>query len=146
MNQIELFTEQLPGKPWCSDDEHGAWPRVLTKRAAMRRRYIQPQPPWLRVWVVFDYDHDGAWCAADEAGLPVPTWAAINRQNGHGHLAYGIDTPVRLKRWNGRRGPANYLNQYHLPVPIVGVGRNVETFDHVRKWAYRVVLSQAIRG
>ena len=57
----------------------------------------------------FDVDRDASWYAADEAGLPAPTFTAINRQNGHGHLGYGIDTPVRLEDWNGRRGPTNYL-------------------------------------
>ena len=53
--------------------------------------------------MVFDVDRDASWYAADEAGLPAPTWIAINRRNGHGHLAYRIDTPVRLEDWNGRR-------------------------------------------
>ena len=129
--------------------------------------------------------------------LPAPTFTAINRQNGHGHLGYGIDTPVRLEDWNGRRGPANYLadveramtarlradpyysgftcknplhrhwttlwgdhpytlgelhgwlgdlNQYTLPQRTVGVGRNVETFDAVRAWAYRLVLQHKADG
>lgn len=198
MTQLELFNEELPERPWCSDSEHGAMLRVLPREAAKRRRYIQPQPPWIRVWMVFDVDRDGSWCAADEAGLPGPTWAAINRANGHGHLAYGIDTPVRLERWNGRRGPANYLadveramtarlradpsysgftcknplhrhwttlwtdhpyslgelhgwlgdlNEYRLPAaPAAGVGRNVETFDAVRRWAYRAVLEHKAAG
>ena len=195
--QLELFERHLPDKPWCSDSEHGAYPRVLPVAAAKRRRYIQPQPPWLRVWLVFDVDRDAAWCAADEVGLPAPTITTINRRNGHGHLLYGVDTPVRLEHWNGRRGPANYLadveramtarlradplysgftcknplhrhwttlhhdhpyslgelhgwlgdlNQYHLPAPTVGVGRNVETFDAVRQWAYPLVLPHKADG
>ena len=195
--QLELFEAELPARPWCSDAEHGAWPRVLPKQAAKRRRYIQPQPPWLRVWMVFDVDRDAAWCAADEAGLPAPTITTINRRNGHGHLLYGIDTPVSMERFNGRRGPANYLadveqamtaklgadpsysgfmcknplhkhwttlhhdhpytlgelhgwlgdlNEYTLPQRTVGVGRNVETFDAVRQWAYRLVLQHKADG
>ena len=195
--QLELFERHLPDKPWCTDGDHGSYLRVLPRTAAKRRRYIQPQPPWLRVWMVFDVDRNASWEAADEAGLPAPTWTAINRQNGHGHLGYGIDTPVRLEDWNGRRGPANYaadveramtarlgadpsysgftcknplhrhwitlwsdhpyslgelhgwlgdLNQYPLPQRTVGVGRNVETFDAVRGWAYRRVLQHKADG
>ena len=189
--QLLLFEQHLPARPWCSDADHGRYPRVLPLGAAKRRRYIQPQPPWLRSWMVFDVDRDGSWGAAEDAGLPAPTWLAVNRRNGHGHLAYAIDTPVRLECWNGRRGPAHYLSdieramtvrlradrsysgfmcknplhrhwtvvssehpyslgelhnwlgdldQYHLPGRVTGVGRNVETFDHVRQWAYRAVL------
>ena len=196
-SQLELFERHLPDKPWCSDDDHGRYPRVLPRTAAQRRRYIQPQPPWLRVWMVFDVDRDASWYAAAEANLPAPTFTAINRQNGHGHLGYGIDTAVRLEDWNGRRGPANYLadveramtarlradpyysgftcknplhrswttlwgdhpytlgelhgwlgdlNQYTLPQRTVGVGRNVETFDAVRAWAYRLVLPHKADG
>ena len=166
---------------------------------AKHRRYIQAQPPWLRFWLVFDVDRDASWDAAEVAGLPTPTFIAINRQNGHGHLAYGLDTPVRLEYWNGRRGPANYLaaikcamtarlaadsaycgficknplhrcwatlwsdhlfslgelhgwleddlHQYHLPPreQLTGVGRrNVETFDHVRNWAYCRVFKHKV--
>ena len=56
-----------------------------------------------------DYDHDCSWYVADEAGLPAPTITVVNRDNGHGHLLYGIDTPVRMERWGGRRAPANCL-------------------------------------
>ena len=169
---------------------------MLPRNLAKRRRYVQPQAPWLRVWMVFDVDRDGSWCAADEAGLPAPTWTAINRRNGHGHLAYGIDAPVRLERWGGRRGPANYLadieramvarlgadpsysgftcknplhrswqtlwsehpyslgelhgwlgdlDAYHVD-RVVGCGRNVQTFEHVRRWAYRLVLQHKADG
>ena len=130
-------------------------------------------------------------------GLPAPTITTINRRNGHGHLLYGIDTPVRLEHWNGRRAPANYLadveramtvklradplysgfqcknplhrhwttlhhdhpyslaelhgwlgdlNQYTLPQRTVGVGRNVECFDAVRRWAYRLVREHRADG
>ena len=106
--QLELFERSLPDRPYCTDDfAYGL--KVLPRSMAKQRRYIQPQPPWLRLWLVFDYDHDCAWCAADEAGLPAPTITVVNRQNGHGHLLYGIDTPVRMENWGGRRAPARYL-------------------------------------
>ena len=187
--QLELFERSLPDRPYCTDDfAYGL--RVLPRSMAKHRRYIQPQPPWLRLWLVFDYDRDSAWCAADEAGLPKPTITVINRRNGHGHLLYGIDTPVRMENWGGRRAPARYLadvehamtaqlradpsysgftcknplhrhwvthsidhpyslgelhgwlgdlKKHHLPERVIGVGRNVETFDMTRKWGYRAV-------
>ncbi len=108
MSQLELFEEHLPERPYCTDDFADGL-KVRPRSMAKQRRYVQPQPPWLRVWMAFDYDHDCSWRAADEAGLPAPTIAVINRQNGHGHLLYGIDTPVRMESWGGRREPACYL-------------------------------------
>ena len=163
---------------------------MLPKAKARRCRYIQPQPPWVRAWLIFDYDRDGTWCAADEAELPAPTLTVINPDNGHGHLAYGLAAPVLLGPENSDR-PKRYLaaieramavrlradpsyrgltcknpfhpywetlssghlftlselhawladlNDYRLPKGIViGVGRNVETFEATRRWAYRAV-------
>ena len=194
--QLELFEEQLPERPYCTDN-YACGLRILAKPAAMRRRHIQPQPPWVRVWLVFDYDRNYSWYAADEAGLPSPTITVVNRDNGHGHLLYGIDTPVRMEHWGGRRAPANYLadveramtvrlradprysgficknplhrhwatlyhdhpyslgelhrwlgdlNEYYLPERVIGVGRNVETFDMTRKWAYRAIREHRAAG
>lgn len=194
--QIELFEQHLPERPYCTDNfAHGL--QVLPRNAAKGRLHIQPQPPWLRLWMVFDYDRDCAWCAADEAGLPAPTFTVINCRNGHGHLLYGIDTPVRMESWGGRRAPARYLadveramtvrlgadlsysgficknplhrhwetvsnnrpysigelhrwlgdlDTYTLPQRTVGLGRNVETFDAVRLWAYLAVLEHKAAG
>lgn len=199
VNQLELFERSLPERPYCSNEDKGAYPRVLPRNAAVRRRYIQPQPPWLRAWMVFDVDRDGSWSAADDAGLPEPTWRAINRRNGHGHLGYGIDVPVRMEEWGGRTAPAHYLadveramtarleadplyagltckNPLHRSwttlwgehpyslgelhgwlgdlaeyarspgEPVTGIGRNVDTFDTVRKWAYRAARQHAVDG
>ena len=197
VNQVELFERSLPERPYCSDEDKGAYPQVLPRAAAVRRRYIQPQPPWLRAWMVFDVDRDGSWAASDDAGLPSPTWMAINRRNGHGHLGYGIDVPVRMEEWGGRSAPAHYfadveramtarlgadplyagltcknplhrswttlwsdhpyslgelhgwlgdLAEYARPGEPVGIGRNVDTFDAVRQWAYRTARRYALDG
>ena len=79
---------------------------MLPRAEARRYRHIQPQPPWVRVWLIFDYDRDGAWCAADEAGLPAPTLTVINPENGH--LAFGLAVPVLLGPRNKHR-PKHYL-------------------------------------
>ena len=64
--------------------------------------------PWEHLWLLFDVDRDCAWSAADEAGLPAPTITAINRQNGHGHLLYGLQVPLRMDTWGGRKAPVRY--------------------------------------
>ena len=195
--QLELFEQHLPERPYCSDNDHGAYVRIRPKQVALRYRYIQAQPPWIRVWLIFDYDQDAAWYAADRAGLPPPTIIVINRKNGHGHLFYAIRVPVRMEIWGGRLGPVRYmvaveqamtvrlgadpsysgficknplhkhwvtvenghlftlgelhgwlgdLKEYRRPVRMLGVGRNVETFDHVRNWAYRAIREHWMAG
>ena len=53
------------------------------------------------------------------------------------------DHPYTLGELHGWLGD---LNQYTLPQRTVGVGRNVETFDAVRAWAYRLVLPHKADG
>ena len=96
----------MPERPWCSNHSHGRYPRVLPKADARRCRYIQPQPPWVRVWLNFDYDRDDAWCAADEVELPAPTLTVINPENGHGHLVYGLAVPVLPRAREQRQAEA----------------------------------------
>jgi hypothetical protein len=46
---------------------------------------------------VFDVDRRGAAYAWDDADLPPPTWTAINRENGHAHIAWGWQVPVKVE-------------------------------------------------
>jgi hypothetical protein len=47
-----------------------------------------------------------AW---DDARLPPPAWAAINRQNGHAHIVYGLIAPVLVDSPDMRQAPMRYL-------------------------------------
>ena len=53
------------------------------------------------------------------------------------------DYPYSLGELHGWLGD---LNQYTLPQRTVGVGRNVETFDAVRQWAYPLLLPHKADG
>ena len=53
------------------------------------------------------------------------------------------DYPYSLGELHGWLGD---LNQYTLPQRTVGVGRNVETFDAVRPWAYPLLLPHKADG
>lgn len=85
--QLQLFTENLPKKPWAGDAKNTL--RVMALQYAIRRAYIQHNQPKLAHWLVFDVDHPDVerWY---DIGLPVPNYVAINRDNGHYHLAYAI--------------------------------------------------------
>ena len=153
---------------------------------------MQVNPPWLRVFAVFDVDRPGAMLAWGDADLPAPLWTAENRANGHAHSGWALDAPVLVgdaarvhpmrylcavescmreklhadqaygglitknpvnAHWRCYWGPpvayslgelAEYLPGVEKHVPrrrpeLVGLGRNVDCFDHLRHYAYREI-------
>lgn len=61
---------------------------------ALKAPYIQLNPPSHRAWLLLDVDHKGAASAWDDAGLPPPTFVAVNRKNGHAQIGYALAAPV----------------------------------------------------
>ena len=107
--QPDLFLqERIPRKPYCTDDlSYGIRPRSY--KTAIMRRYIQVNPPHLRTFLLFDLDYDGAALAWEDQLLPMPAWAAINRENTHAHLAYALSAPVLTADFGGRQAALRYL-------------------------------------
>lgn len=106
--QLSLFTpERLPKRPYCKDGKAEA-NLIRSLKSALKRPYIQINPPKLRFWSVFDIDRAGAALAWEEAGLPPPAWAAVSPANAHAHLAWGLSAPV-LTGEAGRDAPLRYL-------------------------------------
>lgn len=107
--QLELFNpSRWPRKPYCSDDlEQGV--RIRSLASALKKPYIQANPPNLRVWSIYDVDRPGAAVAWEDAGLPPPSWAATNKANGHAHLVWGLTAPVLVDIEDARQGPLRYL-------------------------------------
>lgn len=103
-----LFTpSRWPKKPYCSDNKTAKYIRPL--HIALHYPYIQPNPPHLRVWMIFDVDHPYAAFRWDDVLLPPPTWNAIHRQNGHAHTAWGLAAPVLVDSPTLRQKPLRYL-------------------------------------
>ena len=185
--------DRLPRRPYCSDDL-AAGLGIRSLRQAITQPYIQVNPPWLRLWLLFDVDRPGAALSWEHAMLPSPAWAAVNRQNGHAHLSWGLAVPVltdglgardapmrylaavesmmreKLQAdpgfsglitknpqhplWRTLRGPrllyelgslAEYLPgiERHRPkrgaAHQIGLGRNCDLFDRLRRWAYSAI-------
>lgn len=107
VEQLELFEQRLPRKPYCSDSlVEGV--KVRPERQARKRRFIQVNPPWLRSWLIFDVDRETGALAWEDAGLPEPYWSSQNPANGHAHLAFGLEAPVLLGK-HDRAEPMRYL-------------------------------------
>lgn len=95
MLQADLFA-RLPRRPYCADAKDG---RRLIRAAAsaLRRPYIQPNTPAVRLNLVFDVDQPGAGLAWEDAYLPPPTFTVARRDRGDSaHLWYGLRVPVRM--------------------------------------------------
>ena len=110
LNQPHLFdSERWPRRPYCTDD-FGSGVRVRSLKQALNKCYIQANPPMLRVWSIYDIDRPGGGLAWDNANLPPPSWATINKDNGHAHLVYGLAAPVLTNSMEARQAPLKYLN------------------------------------
>ena len=107
--QSDLFeASRWPRRPYCSDDLASGL-RVRSLRQAIEKPYLQANPPHLRVWSIYDVDRPGAALAWEAANLLPPSWAAVNRENAHAHLVYGIRAPVLVEGLGARDAPLRYL-------------------------------------
>ena len=104
--QLELFRARLPRKPYYSD-ELTTGLRIADVARALGARYIQPNGPTHRHWIVFDVDHAAATLSWDDVGAPAPNITVTNKANGHAHLIYGLDTPIRTAP-DGNAAPLRY--------------------------------------
>ncbi len=93
MEQLSLFAERLPARPYCTDELTFGL-RIRPKSAAAQCRYVQPNNPNQTSWLVFDVDHGDAALRWSDVNLPAPSLIVVNRENGHAHLLYAIETPV----------------------------------------------------
>lgn len=92
--QLALFRDRLPAKPYHTDDLHAGL-QVRNAEHAALARYIQPNGPTHRYWLVYDIDRPGAAVDWSDRGAPPPSITAMNPANGHAHLIYGLETSVR---------------------------------------------------
>ena len=90
------FYQNLPHKPYCTDEL--GYTFINPKPIAIKKRYLQHNPPCMVVYLVFDIDRSDAVYAWFDAGLPLPTWTAQNPANGHAHIGYELKAPVPTTR------------------------------------------------
>lgn len=90
------FYQNLPHKPYCTDEL--GYTFINPKPIAIKKRYLQHNPPCMVVYLVFDIDRSDAVMAWFDAGLPLPTWTAQNPANGHAHIGYELKAPVPTTR------------------------------------------------
>ena len=102
------FIANLPKKPYSSDDfQYGV--KIGKAEAAIKRKYLQHNPPVQTVWLVFDCDRASPYeSACQQSFTPPPNIEVVNKQNGHSHLFYGLQAPVTITEM-ARIKPIQYL-------------------------------------
>lgn len=89
---LDLFRNSLPKKPYTTDQLGLLVIRPL--ETALKNRYIQPNNPCDLRWMVYDVDRETAAIDWYDRQVPPPNIVAMNRENGHAHLFYGLEVPV----------------------------------------------------
>jgi hypothetical protein len=103
----QLFPTLIPRKPYCADFlEQGL--RIRSRDLALRRRHVQLNGPSSFMWMPHDIDRADAYFAHRDGCLPQPNVIAINPDNGHGHSAILLATPV-ARHSASRVGPLRFF-------------------------------------
>lgn len=106
--QRELFESvYLSRKPLSSNKKNGVY-RRRRRVKALEHAYIETNPFVMQSLVITDRDLADTDWAAELAGLPAPTYTALNPDTGTGHIVYGLKHPVCLSD-AARRRPVNLL-------------------------------------
>ncbi|MGP5102268.1 replication initiation protein [Psychrobacter celer] len=96
----------LPYKPYCTDDLGTL--SIQPKQIAVRKRYIQHNPPCMTHFIGLDIDHPHGAMRWAEEYLPPPRWTTQNPVNGHAHIVYELEKPVCTSE-NGSIKALKYL-------------------------------------
>jgi len=120
-NALSRFAEHLPPKPYCTDDLTAGL-QIRPLKTALERAYIQQNGPGM-VWVLV-YDIDRAcidpedwWPVWENAGLPPPNMAAMNRRTKRGHLFYLLAAGVTRTEL-GHLAPLRYVASIEIAYSV----------------------------
>jgi hypothetical protein len=69
--------------------------------------------PVYRAYLSFDVDQPASAFRFEDVDLPAPTIITVNRENGHCHMLYRLNTPVAYHK-NSRSAPQDYFEAIQL--------------------------------
>ena len=90
--QLDLF-DSLPNKPYCMDEVPGSM-LIRTKAIAVKKPYIQVNPPLMTIYFVFDDDKENSALSWFDSDLPAPLWTTQNPESTRCHHCYKLEIPV----------------------------------------------------
>ena len=99
----------MPIKPYCGDEPSQLGLVIRPLILALKKKYIQFNPPDAKSFMIYDIDRQGGAFAADDADLPQATFTIINPANSYAHLIYALKNPVCTTE-NGHERPKKYIN------------------------------------
>lgn len=105
---IECFKNQLPNKPYCSNNLANGL-SIRNKNKAIEMLYIQANQPAIQTCLVFDLDEDNAFFKFEEANLPIPNVITKNPKNGRCHYIYMLAAGV-CKTENAKYKPLKFAS------------------------------------
>ncbi|MBA0156346.1 MULTISPECIES: replication initiation protein [Acinetobacter] len=120
--QLDLF-ESLPNKPYCMDEKPG-YMLIRTKSIAVKKPYIQINPPLTTIYFVFDDDKEDAALSWFDAGLPKPFWTTQNPVNGHSHHCYKLEIPLCTSDFSSIKAIKYAQAVYYAYALKMGADRN----------------------
>lgn len=98
------FYDKLATKPYCSNQKMANL--IRSKSSAINYPYIQPNPPHLAAWLIFDCDHSNIH-QFENAGLPYPNMICINKETNKHHVYYAIQDVYTTEK--ARQKPLKWL-------------------------------------
>jgi hypothetical protein len=100
----DRFIALAPNRPYCTDQKGSLV--VRGKEQALKKRYVQYNPPAMCHWVVFDLDHEDPfiWLAENVAE---PNYLAVTPFENTSHVGYAIRSVCTSE--SARRRPIEYL-------------------------------------
>lgn len=109
---LKFFRDHLPQKPYCSDNLRFGL-KIRPRDIAAKMRYIQPNDIINQRWLGYDLD-DSLAChpeiyLEDRLVVPAPNIIVANKENGHAHYLYGLETPV-YQQMTARKNPIKYAS------------------------------------
>jgi len=133
----------LPRAPLAGASKAGAYRRTSRERA-LTLPYVEANPLVMRSLVVTDHDGSEADLVADLAGLPAPSYVAMNPHTRAGHIVYALASPVCLTDAASRR-PVNLLARIEHGLCTV-LGGDVHYGGRITKNPHHVQQHQALWG
>lgn len=103
---IEIFKNQLPVKPYCSNNLQSGL-SIRNKNRALEMLYLQANQPAIQTCLLFDLDEGNAFYKFDEVGLPVPTFITKSPDSGRCHYGYMLKAGV-CKTQHAKLKPLKY--------------------------------------
>lgn len=67
---------------------------IRTKSIAVKKPYIQVNPPLMTIYFIFDNDKDDSALSWFDADLPAPLWTTQNAENARSHHCYKLEIPL----------------------------------------------------